>query len=521
MANIQELNDSINLYKAQLEQVDCTLATTTSESERNELENLRRDLAELLQLTLETLKHQTEAIPKADNSTEFSAEDPNNDEYASFMAEISALDAPVTGKPCQTASTLDGTDDVNKETNSNLEDTFQQLVGSKCSAPHVHKWGSKMYHNAMICSFDSTDVTNVTVKILFINPTHQEMIPCSYYLEGECKFDDDRCRYSHGENVTFDELKDYHEPNFELLKKKHPKVLVKQKNKLWSKGTVKEADFKNKTCEILLEEGKKAVEAPFENIFPLKDQEETDDSSDNGSENEDDDLTAMRNAHIIQQSLLNPVPSQRLGEWEKHTRGIGSKIMQKMGYVVGAGLGSRGEGRVVPVCAQVLPQGKSLDYCMQLREKSNGNSDLFSVEKKLLREQRIQERRNANFARRNNNKSDVFSFINTQILGGGEEASKSVGSSSSKKNNLDIPSCSSKNLNVASLVLGEQTKRLELDIVKLSQSLSRHQPGSVMHTNLNKQISAKRNEIRQIQETEVSISREQQLRSDKKKMTVF
>lgn len=41
-------------------------------------------------------------------------------------------------------------------------------------------------------------------------------------------------------------------------------------------------------------------------------------------------------------------------------QGIGSKLMSKMGYVVGTGLGPDGEGRVDPVVAYVYPQGVSL-----------------------------------------------------------------------------------------------------------------------------------------------------------------
>lgn len=41
-------------------------------------------------------------------------------------------------------------------------------------------------------------------------------------------------------------------------------------------------------------------------------------------------------------------------------QGIGSKLMEKMGYVVGTGLGREGEGRVDPVTAYVYPQGVSL-----------------------------------------------------------------------------------------------------------------------------------------------------------------
>ena len=52
--------------------------------------------------------------------------------------------------------------------------------------------------------------------------------------------------------------------------------------------------------------------------------------------------------------------SNPFGFWEKHTRGIGSALMAKMGYVPGSGLGTKGEGRVDPVEAMVFPPGRSL-----------------------------------------------------------------------------------------------------------------------------------------------------------------
>lgn len=42
------------------------------------------------------------------------------------------------------------------------------------------------------------------------------------------------------------------------------------------------------------------------------------------------------------------------------SQGIGSRLMAKMGYIVGSGLGPSGEGRVEPVEAVVFPPGKSL-----------------------------------------------------------------------------------------------------------------------------------------------------------------
>lgn len=42
---------------------------------------------------------------------------------------------------------------------------------------------------------------------------------------------------------------------------------------------------------------------------------------------------------------------------EMFFKGIGSKLMAKMGYITGSGLGKSGEGRVEPVEAVLLPEG--------------------------------------------------------------------------------------------------------------------------------------------------------------------
>ncbi|XP_029732153.2 zinc finger CCCH-type with G patch domain-containing protein [Aedes albopictus] len=518
MSSCQDLNESIQLYNEQLVQVNQALESAGDGPERESLLNLKSDLEELLKLTLETVEHETDDDPDQPDAPA-SGSSNEDDEFALFMSEINALDAP---KP--EAQPPSKKDDVGVSE----QDPFKDLVGSKCSAPHVHKWGSKSYHNALICSLDSSDLEDVSAKVLFINPTHQEMIPCVYFLEGDCKFDDEKCRFSHGEVVPVSELKEYRQPRFELLKRKGCRVLAKHRNRIWSKGTIKQVDFDSKTCKIQMDEGRHEVELQFEDILPMEDDGaslSSDSESNTDSEEEkDEDVVSLEQAQIIQRSLLNPAPDQRLGDWEKHTKGIGSKIMLKMGYVVGAGLGSRGEGIVVPVSAQVLPQGRSLDYCMQLREQANGDKNLFSVEKKLLRQKRIQEKRDSKNYAKNKPKKDVFNFLNSEIFGSNSSLpspSTSRNSTGNHSSPIDLPGTSSKNLNIASLKLTEQMRRLEMDIEKLSHSLTRHQPGSKMHSNLQRQIADKRREVSEIQKTEYSISREQQLRSDKRKMTVF
>ena len=73
------------------------------------------------------------------------------------------------------------------------------------------------------------------------------------------------------------------------------------------------------------------------------------------------------------------------------------RVMQKMGYLPGqGGLGrDPSRSRVTPVKATMYPRGRSLDWCMELREWAGGE-DIFEVKGtsdvfRLRRQQRAKE----------------------------------------------------------------------------------------------------------------------------------
>jgi tuftelin-interacting protein 11 len=55
------------------------------------------------------------------------------------------------------------------------------------------------------------------------------------------------------------------------------------------------------------------------------------------------------------------IPQENFGEFEKHTRGIGSKLLRKMGYD-GQGLGKRRQGILSPIVATPWVKHEGLGF---------------------------------------------------------------------------------------------------------------------------------------------------------------
>ena len=89
------------------------------------------------------------------------------------------------------------------------QDELQSLEGVKCKVLFRYEWGGFGYHNAIILGSELSEDSSICVNVVFMHPTSKQMQPCPYYLDGTCKYSDDRCHYSHGYSVKLDEIQDY------------------------------------------------------------------------------------------------------------------------------------------------------------------------------------------------------------------------------------------------------------------------------------------------------------------------
>ncbi|XP_016964297.1 zinc finger CCCH-type with G patch domain-containing protein [Drosophila biarmipes] len=511
-------------YEAQLLVVEQALENATDEPQRQELLALKTNLQELLALTRET---QDEPAPTVEVPHQV---DHLDDELQRLRSELNDLEEAVS---TQTAAD-------EEQQLADLRAKYTAMVGEKCSAPHEHSWGT-CYHNALICGVDDEVVINTDgvldarLRVLFTNPTHREMLPCSYYLEGECRFDETRCRFSHGALVPGSSIRKYNPPDFHKLARSRP-VFALLPDRLWHRGRVLCVNFVEQVCRVRLDgqdHKERERDFKFEELFPLTtDQDEDDELSSNDSDSslnenssddgdsELDDLEEARRARMVELSLFTFKPTERLGAWEEFTRGIGSKIMEKMGYIHGTGLGSDGRGIVTPVSAQILPQGRSLDACMELREAANGDKDYFSVERKLKQAQRRQRKADEKAYVRETQRTDVFTFLNASVLGPGEISQQGEPTAKKAKTN-ELQQHSTKTLNVETVRIADEIRRKQRDMAKVKQSLDRNSGDAQLQKRLQVQMQNHKQELDTLQAQERSLSKEQQTRKSKNKMFEF
>ncbi|XP_071331565.1 zinc finger CCCH-type with G patch domain-containing protein [Trachinotus anak] len=521
----ETLEAAIATYGAQLQQVETALLAGLDPSQQSDLVKLKEDLCQLIELTEASLvsvkKSQLLASLEDSNGLQTYTSEAATDtshgngsldpEFAAFYCELgessgSSSDTRERGK--------EGDGGVGDDEEDEEEE--DALSGTRVRAPYRTTWGTLEYHNAMVVGAEPPDGEEAQVRVLYVYPTQKSMKPCPFYLEDKCRFQDN-CRFSHGEVVYVSELREFVECDLSNLEE-GSSCLARHEDGIWYPAKIKEIDsgfYTVKFDSLLMKDA--VVEAdcvipPLREDDPLSSESDLDDTGDG----DDVAYAKVMDSAVESTVMLN---TANFGGWEAHTRGIGSKLMVKMGYEYGKGLGKMQEGRVEPVMAVVLPKGKSLDQCAeftQRRTQSKAAKDgTLTGRPKKHRKPRVAK----------GGRHTVFDFLNHKLGGKGTGSAEGGAAAPSAATGVEAyrgGESTKRNLNVRLFKASERVSQTEREIQKLTESL-RRQTGRAASTvkHLEEKLSAARRLLAQQKAQELSIQREHRKADTHKKMTEF
>ncbi|KAI8816803.1 G-patch domain-containing protein [Fimicolochytrium jonesii] len=154
-------------------------------------------------------------------------------------------------------------------------------------------------------------------------------------------------------------------------------------------------------------------------------------SSESGSDSKsgDEDDTGSDSDSEAEPMTFRYDDGELMGAWEVHTKGIGARLLAKMGYEPGKGLGKDAQGMIRPVEVSISLPGKGLGF-----ERSSGAEHSHHHRRKRPRDaegaehkKRKHKRRKGHASATLNNRigppesqrteatTDVFDFINTSL----------------------------------------------------------------------------------------------------------
>ncbi|KAF6028292.1 ZGPAT [Bugula neritina] len=501
------LKDTLKTYEDQLRQVNQALEASGNNSD--ELLELRDNLVEVIALTNDSLQSLSET--RTQSQPIRSKDGDEDDEYAAFQA---ALADDVTHSSDLAAATAADNEEVETVLSSNLDD----LIGTCVRAPHSQSWGEYQHCNAAIIGFNAD---TEQVRVMFCQPTHISMKICPHYMRGQCRFGDEECKLSHGHLVDIDDLQEFIEADCSELSVGDTCLAKFSEDELWYRATVVDTHGEE-FLEVMFNDYGEATHAVEKcDVIPTNSQ--SDSSSSDEESTPGNDGTTTENVDELPNYLWKPSDSEKLADWESHTRGVGSKLMALMGYKPGEGLGKDSQGRVEPVPILKLPPGKSLDRIMELKRRT-GNKDMFDVLKK-------KEKHKLKAASGSRAKSaDLFTYLN-KSLGHGRKVDmtsyrkqttpgKSAPSVISKH---QLSKKSDKSINIQVMKTEEELSRVEKEIISIKQRLeinvSRRDAGGVKH--LTEKLTKAERYLETLTKSYRELHRHKGQREGRKKLSIF
>jgi len=196
---------------------------------------------------------------------------------------------------------------------------------------------------------------------------------------------------------------------------------------LWRRAELESWDDNLKLGQVVFQDDGSSARLPSDSLSvseyaDMSDEDDEGSSSEEESEFSDDasqeDGCVHQGLGLLEHTNFSGIQTDTVifAKWEHHTRGVASKMMAKMGYREGMGLGVSGQGMLDPIPVKVLPPKQSLDHALAANEAdgSIGSGKKRSRGGKRKREKKFAEQARA--AKAEEAERSVFSFINSHLV---------------------------------------------------------------------------------------------------------
>ncbi|RIA96940.1 hypothetical protein C1645_732907 [Glomus cerebriforme] len=329
---------------------------------------------------------------------------------------------------------------------TNNEEIIQP--GDKCCIPWTHPDYEKVYFlPGLIYSINSE---KKTCNVLILTPITSSTRICKKYISSHCKTTPCEYNYSHGEEISFELIAPY-----ELLNIDHVDTYqigryfwAKYNDDIWYMAKLINIEGGGQGFRVIYkgyeDEHPDGFVVSHNEIIPVV-----------GLENEDEESESSFGEYSDGESASlseSDFPSLRIGlgsesnddnnldisqndtqvhfaEWEKHTKGVASRMMAKMGYKMGEGLGKNSEGITSPIEVKLFSKGISLDFIdkegksdltgphrrRRRRHKSEGSKTVHSRVHNLPRRIKNRIGNTSNADDDNSDSQTVFDFLNVSL----------------------------------------------------------------------------------------------------------
>ncbi|KAK3159327.1 hypothetical protein QOZ80_2AG0148680 [Eleusine coracana subsp. coracana] len=391
---------------------------------------------------------------------------------------------------------------------SRLMKQLDEIFPNQEAAPLFRHKDGRWYNGRIVGLEGSSDA-----RISFLTPTSENMSMCKFFLQQRCRFGSN-CRMSHGVVVPTSALKQFTPTRWQQsLVGSSILAALGHDSGLWRRAELESWDDDLKLGKVIFRDDGSSARLPgdFLSISEYADMSDEDDegsSSEEESEFSDDgdkeDDSVHQGLGLLESTNFSGIQTDTVifAKWEHHTRGVASKMMAKMGYREGMGLGVSGQGMLDPIPVKVLPPKQSLDHAVARNEAEGGigSGKKRSRGGKRKREKKFAEEARA--AKAEEAERSVFSFINSHLVS--QDAHERSATKNKKGHSGEASGHAKKEDRRSLVVYDEEVKELRIRVEKLEEMKNRNRKDKAVYEAASRKLEDTRKALAEAEATHAS-----------------